>query len=81
MMNNESLVNIALPSASLDGVALINATQLAKLLGISERSLYRLKSTGQLPEPISLGGSVRWNLAQVRIWIDQGCPVPRSTNN
>ena len=55
---------------------LITAVQLADLLSISERTLYRLKSTGQLPKPISLGGSVRWRLAEVRSWIAEGCPKP-----
>ena len=58
---------------------LITAVQLADLLSISERTLYRLKSTGQLPKPISLGGSVRWRLAEVRSWIAQGCPQPSSS--
>ena len=55
---------------------LITAIQFAKLLSISERTLYRLKSTGQLPVPIVLGGSVRWRLTEVRDWIANGCPVP-----
>ncbi len=55
---------------------LINANQLADLLSISERTLYRLKSTGQLPKPISLGGSVRWRLTDIRVWIAAGCPKP-----
>ena len=55
---------------------LITAVQLADLLSISERTLYRLKSTGQLPKPISLGGSVRWRLTEVRCWIAEGCPKP-----
>ena len=55
---------------------LITANQLAKLLSISERTLYRLKSTGQLPAPIVLGGSVRWRLTEVRDWIANGCPTP-----
>ena len=55
---------------------LITANQLAKLLSISERTLYRLKSTGQLPALIVLGGSVRWRLTEVRDWIANGCPTP-----
>lgn len=55
---------------------LITANQLADMLSISERTLYRLKSIGQLPEPIVLGGSVRWRLAEVREWIANGCPKP-----
>jgi predicted DNA-binding transcriptional regulator AlpA len=55
---------------------LISANQLADLLCISERSLYRLKSTHLLPEPIRLGGNVRWRLYEIRKWIEQGCPKP-----
>ncbi len=57
---------------------LISASQLADLLSISERTLYRLKSIGQLPLPIVLGGSVRWRLTEIREWIAQGCPKPAS---
>jgi prophage regulatory protein len=58
---------------------LINANQFAELLNISERTLYRLKSTDQLPEPIRLGGSVRWRLSEIRGWIDKGCPKKPTT--
>ena len=57
---------------------LISASQLADLLSVSERTLYRLKSIGQLPAPIVLGGSVRWRLTEIREWIAQGCPKPVS---
>ena len=57
-------------------VELVNARELAKLLSISERTLYRLKSTGELPLPVVLGGSVRWRLTEIRLWIAKGCPRP-----
>lgn len=57
-------------------VELVNAKELARILSVSERTLYRLKSTGELPLPIVLGGSVRWRLSEIRHWIDQGCPRP-----
>lgn len=53
---------------------LINAKEFARILAVSERTLYRLKSTGELPEPINLGGSVRWRLAEIKRWISEGCP-------
>lgn len=53
---------------------LVNARELARLLAISERTLYRLKSMGELPNPVTLGGSVRWRLTEVREWIAKGCP-------
>jgi excisionase family DNA binding protein len=53
---------------------LITAVQFAQLLNVSERTLYRLKSSGKLPTPIVLGGLVRWRVTEVHQWIDQGCP-------
>ncbi len=57
-------------------VELVNARELAKILSVSERTLYRLKSTGELPRPVVLGGSVRWRLSEIRQWIAKGCPRP-----
>jgi len=56
--------------------ALISAGELADLLQISTRTLWRLRSAGKLVEPIKLGGSTRWRLEEVRQWIAAGCPIP-----
>ena len=53
---------------------LINVDEFAGLLGISTRTLWRLRSAGKLPLPIQLGGSVRWKLAEVKAGGDAGCP-------
>jgi len=53
---------------------LIAADQLARLLDISTRSVWRLLQSGELIEPIRLGGSVRWRLADVKQWVAEGCP-------
>ena len=55
---------------------LISAEELASLLGISERTLWRLLSAGQLPQPLRLGRNTRWRLDEIRYWIDSGCPAP-----
>jgi len=60
-------------------IELVNARELAKMLSVSERTLYRLKSAGELPAPVVLGGSVRWRLSEIRKWIGDGCPVPTKT--
>ena len=39
---------------------LLTAKQVAYLLGLSERSVWRLSEAGKLPAPISLGRSKRW---------------------
>ena len=53
---------------------LITSTELAHMMSISLRSLWRLRSAGKLPEPVRLGGSVRWRREQLLDWIDSGCP-------
>jgi prophage regulatory protein len=55
-------------------VLLIPAEQFARLMQISTRTLWRLVSAGRVPEPVRIGGSVRWRLDQVKQWIDSGCP-------
>lgn len=55
-------------------VLLIPADQLASLMQISTRTLWRLLSAHRLPEPLRIGGSVRWRLEEVKQWIESGCP-------
>ncbi len=75
-MEEHDQISTANSPASRDAVRseLITAVQFAQLLNVSERTLYRLKSTGKLPNPIVLGGLVRWRVSEVHRWIDQGCP-------
>lgn len=53
---------------------LINAEELARLMQISERTLWRLLSGRKLPQPVRIGRNTRWRLAEVEQWIEQGCP-------
>ena len=53
---------------------LINAEELAKLMRVSERTLWRLLSGHKLPEPVRIGRNTRWRLAEVEEWIERGCP-------
>jgi predicted DNA-binding transcriptional regulator AlpA len=51
---------------------LLDAASTSRLLGISEASLYRLKSAGRLPAPIRLGGSAsltRWRREDLMAWL------------
>jgi prophage regulatory protein len=60
---------------------LITADQVAVLLQISARTVWRLRSSGKLPKPVEVGGSVRWNGEQMRKWVEEGCPVEQSRQN
>lgn len=53
---------------------LITAEELAPMLNVSERTLWRLLSAGKLPEPVRLGRLTRWSLDRVKEWIVEGCP-------
>jgi excisionase family DNA binding protein len=52
---------------------LISVNQVAVMLGVSTRTVWRLVSAGQLVAPVRLGGSARWRIDEVRRWIDDGC--------
>lgn len=61
--------------------ALITAAQLAQLLQVSKRTLWRLCSGKLVPEPLRIGGAVRWPLESVKKWILDGCPAPTRREN
>jgi excisionase family DNA binding protein len=59
--------------------ALMTVGEVAELLRVSTRMIYRLKDAGRMPQPLKLGGSVRWRRAELMAWIAEGCPVWRHT--
>ena len=54
---------------------MITARQLAVLLQVSTRQVWRMLSAGRVPTPIRVGGIVRWRMAEVENWIAEGCPA------
>jgi prophage regulatory protein len=57
---------------------LLRDAQVAKLLGVSRRQVWKLLSAGLMPEPVRVGGSVRWRETDIQEWIRQGCPAPKA---
>jgi excisionase family DNA binding protein len=55
---------------------LISVAEVARMLSISPRTVWRLLSTGKIIRPIRLGGAVRWRYDDVVRWIEDGCPPP-----
>ena len=53
---------------------LLTERQVAECLGVSPRHVRGLRARGRLPAPIKLGAAVRWSLAELRAWVDQGAP-------
>jgi len=62
-----------------DRPLLITAAELARLLRVSTRTLWRLRSAGELPEAVRLGGAVRWRLDEIKKWIAGGCRMSTNT--
>jgi predicted DNA-binding transcriptional regulator AlpA len=59
-------------------VLAISARELAEMLGISLRQVWRLNSAGKLPRPLRIGGSVRWDRDEILRWFREGCPDRRT---
>lgn len=53
---------------------LVDVRSVAEMLGVSSRQVYRLADAGRMPQPIKLGGAVRWSRRAIVEWIDAGCP-------
>jgi predicted DNA-binding transcriptional regulator AlpA len=51
--------------------------EVAAVLGISERTGWRLDIEGKLPEGIRLNRCRRWDLMELDRYIDAGCPPRR----
>lgn len=59
----------AAPSAAL----LLSAEEVAALLGVSLRTIWRMRERGQLPHPLRLGRqTLRWRREDVEQWIASG---------
>ena len=58
--------------------SLLSAESVARMLQVSVRTLWRLRSSGKLPKPVKVGGSIRWRADDVHQWIEAGCPMIRT---
>ena len=53
---------------------LLNAKTVGEMLSLSKRQIFRLKSSGRIPAPVKIGGSVRWRQTDITDWIQLDCP-------
>lgn len=54
---------------------LLTAKQVAALLQIGERTLWRHVSAGRFLSPFRVGGATRWPREAVERWVAEGCPA------
>ena len=52
---------------------LLTAGDVAKRLSLSTRTIFRLRSSGKLPEAVLINKSVRWRESDIQSWIEGGC--------
>lgn len=57
---------------------LVSVDEVSEMLSVSKRTIWRMLSSGLVPRPVKIGGSVRWNLSVLREWIHNGCPTPKA---
>ena len=53
---------------------LIDSRQAAKLLKVSERTLWRMWNEGKMPKPIRIGQAVRFSYEELQAWVNAGGP-------
>lgn len=62
------------PSKPTNSVAprekqLLSAEEVAQVLGIGERTVWRHRQAGRLPPPLAVGGRTLWHRADIEDWI------------
>lgn len=54
---------------------LIRVADVAALLDVSVRSVWRMDKSGKLPAPVTVGvAAKRWRKSEILAWIGSGCP-------
>jgi prophage regulatory protein len=54
---------------------LLRSAEAARMLSIGTRTLWRWSRSGKMPRPIKIAdGTVRFRTAELREWIEAGCP-------
>lgn len=57
-----------------DEALLMNTREVAKLLTVSERTVFAMQTSGEMPKPVRIGRAVRWGRDEIKAWVDEGCP-------
>ncbi len=54
---------------------LLSAADLANLLNVSIRTIWRRRDMGHLPKEVEFGGAIRWRKDEIERWVRSGCVV------
>lgn len=61
-------------TSNIDRPALLSVDQVAAMMQVSVRTVWRMLSAGELIEPLRMRGNTRWRRAELEAWIEAGCP-------
>jgi predicted DNA-binding transcriptional regulator AlpA len=61
------------------GRLMIDSSEMAKFLGVSQKAMMQLTSTDRVPGPcrLGLGSCFRWSVLELLEWVEAGCPRRR----
>ena len=48
---------------------LLDAAAVAKRLGVSKATVWRLRDSGRLPQCVKVGSLTRWRVADIEAWV------------
>jgi predicted DNA-binding transcriptional regulator AlpA len=57
---------------------LVPADVAGPMCGRSVASWWRDHAAGRIPAPVKLGGRTLWRVAELRAWVEAGCPDRRT---
>lgn len=77
MNKTKSAVGGRIAGSERAPAVLLDVQDVAALLNVSPRTVYRLSDSGKMPPPVRLGASVRWSRTAVDQWIAEGCKSVR----
>ena len=59
-----------------DDRLLISVKDVARILGVGVRTVWRMASSGDLPQPVTVGGRLkRWEIAAMETWAQATWPA------
>lgn len=58
-----------------DSSRLVTAKEMAKMMNLSARTVWRLYRARKIPKATRIGYAVRWNRKEIEEWIKAGCPA------
>jgi excisionase family DNA binding protein len=61
------------PNNTVESAPLLTVKQVATRINCSERTVYRLADSGEMPRPLKIGWLVRWRVSDIEKWIEAGC--------